>query len=247
MGSAKDIVVKPISSEKADKKTKELHYSGKVVPNSQLHLGVFYKHGLEGVMQFGPSMHKEKIQGLVSDTGWNEFMELNRMAFSDKLPPNSESRALSVAFSLFEKHAPQVKWVISYADATQCGDGTIYRASNFVLTGIKENKGMYEFPDGEVVSSNTLRPGVKKRDRLAKKYGVDLSDGSSGMKKFEEIGAKPMTGYQLRYIYFIDKSYRDKLNVKEIPYSKIDDVGAGMYKGEKIPYKDRNKKNPDIK
>ena len=27
-------------------------------------------------MQFGPSLDKRKIQGLVSGTGWNEFIEL---------------------------------------------------------------------------------------------------------------------------------------------------------------------------
>jgi len=247
MGSAKDIVVKPISRERADKKIKDLHYSGKVVPNSQLHLGVFYNHSLEGAMQFGPSMDKRKIQGLVSDTGWNEFIELNRMAFSDELPPNSESRALSIAFKLFDEHAPHVKWVVSFADAAQCGDGTIYRAANFVLTGIKKNKQMYKFPDGEIVSRKSLTTaGFEIRRKLSEKYNADISNGASSIKPFEEIGAEPINGYQLRYIYFIDKSYRNRLNVDEIPYSKIDEIGAGMYKGEKVSYKERNKKNPDL-
>jgi len=246
MGDAKDIVVKPISKDRADQKIKNLHYSGKVVPNSQLHLGVFYNHALEGAMQFGPSMDKRKIQGLVSGTGWNEFMELNRMAFSDELPPNSESRALSIAFKLFDEHAPHVKWVVSFADAAQCGDGTIYRASNFVLTGIKKNTQMYRFPDGETLSRKSLtNVGYDIRRKMARKYNADISDGSASIKPFEEIGAEPINGYQLRYIYFIDKSYRDKLNVEEIPYSKIDEIGAGMYKGEKISYKKRNQPNPE--
>jgi len=246
MGSAKDIVVKPISRERADKTIKDLHYSGKVVPNSQLHLGVFYNHSLEGAMQFGPSMDKRKIQGLVSDTGWNEFIELNRMAFSDELPPNSESRALSIAFKLFDEHAPHVKWVVSFADAAQCGDGTIYRASNFVLTGIKKNTQMYRFPDGETISRKSLtNVGYDIRRKMARKYNADISDGSASIKPFEKVGAEPINGYQLRYIYFIDKNYRDKLNVEEIPYSKINEIGAGMYKGEKISYEKRNQPNPE--
>ena len=48
-----------------------------------------------------------------------------------------------------------------------------------------------------------------------------------------------MEGYQLRYIYFIDKAYRARLTVPEIPFSKIDEVGAGMYKGEKITRAER--------
>jgi len=47
---------------------KELHYSGKVVPNSQLHIGVFLHGKLEGAMQFGPPMDKRKVLPLVEDT-----------------------------------------------------------------------------------------------------------------------------------------------------------------------------------
>ena len=35
----------------------------------------------------------------------------------------------------------------------------------------------------------------------------------------------------LRYVYFIDKKWRKRLAVPEIPYSRIREVGAGMYKG----------------
>lgn len=49
-----------------------------------------------------------------------------------------------------------------------------------------------------------------------------------------------MPGYQLRYVYFIDKKCRERLTVPEIPFSKIDEVGAGMYKGEKITQGERH-------
>ena len=47
-------------------------------------------------------------------------------------------------------------------------------------------------------------------------------------------GAKPIPGFQLRYMYFIDPKCRKKLTVPEIPFSRIDELGAGMYKGEKV-------------
>ena len=122
MASAKDLIVKPISAKDAAALVRSVHYSGKVVQNSQLHLGVFLDGRLEGAMQFGPSLDKRKIQGLVRDTGWNGFIELNRMAFSDRLPRNSESRALGVAFRMIRKHYPHIEWVVSFSDATQCGD-----------------------------------------------------------------------------------------------------------------------------
>ena len=55
-------------------------------------------------MSFGPSLDKRKIVGLVRGTLWNEFLELNRMAFDDYLPKNSESRCIAVAMHLIKKH-----------------------------------------------------------------------------------------------------------------------------------------------
>jgi hypothetical protein len=46
----------------------------------------------------------------------------------------------------------------------------------------------------------------------------------------------------LRYIYFLDKSYKDKLTVPILPFSEIDKIGAGMYKGENITVEERHKK-----
>jgi hypothetical protein len=234
MARAKDLVVKPISSQDAARVVKAVHYSGKVVNNSQLHFGVFLNGRLEGAMQFGPSLDKRKIQGLVTGTGWNDFIELNRMAFSEALPRNSESRAMAVAFRLIKKHYPHIKWVVSFSDAAQCGDGVIYRAAGFVLTGIRPNGQIIEFPDGlretRLVLTDARRP---RRLELAKKYGVTVG-GASSLKPFLDIGAKAIDGFQLRYIYFLDPAARERLTVPVLPFSKISEMGAGMYRGKPI-------------
>lgn len=92
MGAAKDIIIKVIPAGIANDFVRKHHYSGKVVPNSNLHFGAFYNKQLHGVMSFGPSINKKGTINLVEGTGWNEFIELNRMAFDDVLPRNSESR-----------------------------------------------------------------------------------------------------------------------------------------------------------
>ena len=109
MGDAKRLIVKPISASDASKIVKALHYSGKVVQNSQLHLGVFLDGKCGGAMQFGPSLDKRKMLGLVTGTLWNEFIELNRMAFADWLPRNGESRAIAYAFRWMRKQYPHIK------------------------------------------------------------------------------------------------------------------------------------------
>lgn len=227
----KEIIVKPINSTKANEFVKKHHYSGKVVNNSCLHFGAFYKDILHGVLSFGPSMDKSKIIGLVKDTKWNDFLELNRMAFDDYLPKNSESRCIAVSFKLIKKHYPNIKWVISFADGTQCGDGAIYRASGFSLCGIKENKQIIEMPDGTRVARKTLDD----------KYYQGLN-GGYGSKIVLQRGGQYLKGYMLRYIYFLDKSYKDKLTVPILPFSEIDKIGAGMYKGENITVEERHKK-----
>jgi len=263
-------------------------------------------------------LDKRKLIGLVEGTKWNEFIELNRLAFTDTLPRNSESRALGVAMRLLRKYAPQLKWVISFADATQCGDGTIYRAAGFVLTSIKENQQLYTLPfaheldktkllnngwssdevnwvqrwldeitpdngqlvdhkltvedrppaDGQRDVAHRLTvqdrpPKCARRDaahkialeghphahKMSLEGGHRPSQSLSQIKRimrrltrgatsadtfFKAIGGRETSGYQLRYIYFLDKAARQCLTVPEIPYSQIWEMGAGMYKGKSV-------------
>lgn len=238
MASAKDIVVKPITAQAATKLVKAIHYSGKVAANSQLHFGVFLDGKLEGAMQFGPSLDKRKTQGLVEGTGWNGFLELNRMAFSDVLPRNSESRALGVAMRLIRKHYPHIEWIISFSDGTQCGDGTIYRASGFVLTGIKKNTSIWEAPDGSTATDLSLRLGLQNKapkvinaTTMTKGKAITQT-GASSMRPFREAGYRPKEGFQLRYVYFLNPDARQRLTVPILPFNKIDEMGAGMYRGQ---------------
>lgn len=235
MGDAKSIILRPISASEANTLVKRVHYSGKVTQNSQIHIGVFYKGALEGAMQFGPSLDKRKIQPLVRGTLWNEFIELNRMAFTDVLPRNSESRALAIAFKLLRQHAPQLKWVVTFADATQCGDGTIYRASGFVLTGIKTNVNLVRRGDGVVIHKMTLESSpTKPRPELNGKSYYAITGGRYNLDAYAAAtGGVSIPGYQLRYIYFLDPTYRERLVVPVLPFEKIDEIGAGMYRGQK--------------
>jgi hypothetical protein len=215
---AKDIVVKPISSADAAKIVRAYHYSGKTAANSQLHFGVFLDGKCGGAMQFGPSLDKSKMLGIVKDTKWNGFLELNRMAFSDWLPRNSESRALGVALRMIKKNYPHIEWVVSFSDGTQCGDGTIYRASGFVLTQIRENKTILKLPNGEITTDLTLNISGAKTGKTAGWW--------------KKNGAVPLKGFQLRYIYFLNPEARSRLTVPEIPFSEIKRRGASMYLGK---------------
>lgn len=213
MSRVKEIELKVIPAKIANDFIRKHHYSGKVVNNSFLHFGAFLDKRLHGVMSFGHSTAKHLTKELVKNTGWNEFCELNRMAFDDYLPRNSESYCIGKALRLLKKNAPHLKWVISFADGCSCGDGTIYRASNFVLTQIKKNNAIYVNDNGDKVHTITFHhnPNMDKR---------------GGGYKFLE-------GYMFRYIYFLDKKCIKDLTCEIIPFSKIKEMGASMYKGVK--------------
>lgn len=236
MVSAKDIIVKPIKSSVANEFVKKHHYSGKVVNNSQLHFGCFLNGVLGGTMSFGASLDKKKICALVKNTPFNDFLELNRMAFSDLLPRNSESRCISIAMKLIKKNYPNIKWIISFADGCQCGDGTIYRASGFVLTQIKENFNLCKLPNGEVIHKMTLESNpTRPRPELKNKSYSEINNGKNNFRHYVEyVNGEIIKGYQLRYIYFIDKNAEKDLTVPILPFSKIEEIGASMYLGKKI-------------
>ena len=237
MSSAKDLIVKPISSQDANRIIKSLHYSGKVVNNSQLHLGVFMGDRCGGAMQFGPSLDKRKIIGLVKGTLWNEFLELNRLAFADWLPRNGESRCIAYAMRFIKKTYPWMKWIISFADGTQCGDGTIYRASGFHLTGFSSGS-MWILPeDLAKINGAPIAHRMKVQDKcscLSKEVLRRNNGKNSTMEEYaKRYGGEVAEGYMLRYIYFLDPTAKDRLTVPILPFSEIERRGAGMYKGIK--------------
>lgn len=239
MGRAKEIIIKVIPSKIARPFVEKHHYSEKTVNNSSLHFGAFLDGKLHGVMSYGSPMDKNKVIKLVQPTKWYEMLELNRMAFDDYLPRNSESRCIAISIKLIKKHAPNIKWILSFSNAAQCGDGTIYRASGFKLTQIKKVKDeLWELPlklrhlskKGSVIHRFTINSkGSHLANWALRTYGTQYVP----MARLQaEHGGRLLDGYQLRYVYLIDKTA--KLTVPVIPFSKIDEVGARMYKGEAL-------------
>lgn len=152
------------------------------------------------------------------------------MAFSEFLPRNSESRAIAISLKLLKKNAPHIRWVISFADGCQCGDGTIYRAAGFDLSGYKINKGIIGLPDGTTTHKLNFTDGGSKAQKEMNKAGF------TSVKKYLDAcfpGWSYKQGFMLRYIKILRKEDEKFRNYEVLPYSKIQEIGAGMYKGEK--------------
>lgn len=224
MSTAKELVVKVIDATAARRIVERFHYSGKCTQNSQIHFGVFLNGQLEGALQFGPSIDKRRMAQNLG-IGFNEALELNRMAFSDALPKNSESRAIGICLRMLRKAYPHLRVIISFADACQCGDGTIYRASGFKLHSYKKNNSLLDAGSGKV----DFNHGTKKRQLVVAKKSLDNKQGAGGKYLSSELKLKPLPGFQMKYLFFFDKALEGRFKfVDKIP----DEVR--MYKGQRL-------------
>lgn len=143
-----------------------------------------------------------------------------------------------------KKNYPHLKVIISFADACQCGDGTIYRASGFKLHSFKKNNSLLSNGSGEVVADKTLNDifltdgrrltsVLKSGSVVAKKSLDDLKLSSGKYLSSYLMGSgqyKPISGYQMKYLYFFDKELEKKF--KFVEFDKIPNE-VKMYKGIK--------------
>jgi hypothetical protein len=61
----------------------------------------------------------------------------------------------------------------------------------------------------------------------------------------KHLGGVKLRCYSLRYIYFTDPEWRDRLAVPVLPYDAIDKAGARMYLGQHYE-RDVDKQGKDV-
>ena len=193
----------------ANKLIKENHYSKKVYAGSYIHLSVMSKKEVKGILQFGYAMNPASQASVVAETKQDEYLELNRMWLHDDMPKNSESKAISYAIKYIKrKFNKKIKWIQSFADE-RCGrNGIVYQACSFDYYG--EHKSDFWELDGEVY--HNIQMTLSEKDHRYNDVVKNLQDNKDKAKK--------MTLRQFRYIFFIDKRYKNKCLLKEQEYPK---------------------------
>jgi len=217
--SAREIELRIIPRHEADECVRRWHYSGKTYVKSVLHVGVFWRGDLLGAIQCGEGVCTPCMAHIVEGTTAATYIEINRMAFSDALPRNAESRALSVLWRIIRRERSAVEWVVSYSDATQCGDGAIYRGAGMLLIGCRKNSTLWRTPDGDIVSN----VGITSTPSLAARWG-------KGRREWRANGLVCLAGYQLCYARFFMDDARKRLLRPVLPYSSIPE-DARMVRG----------------
>ncbi len=197
--------VKTIDRKKANDLIVKNHYSKKFYNATYIHLGVFIKNKLVGVLQYGYAMNPASCGSVVKDTEMDEYLELNRMWLDDCAPKNAESKAVSYSIKYIKKEFPKIKWVQSFADE-RCGCfGIVYQACSFSFYG--EHLSKFWTLDEEVYH-NSLMTRDPKLSKSAKYLQENKERATS-----EELR-------QFRYIFFINKKSKSKCLLKEKKYLK---------------------------
>ena len=207
--------VQEIDAKRAREIVKKYHYSGKVVSNSDIHLGVFKQDGLlVGCLQYGPPMNKNSTpKKIVEDSDGSDMRELNRMVMADSEPRNAESMAISLCMKWLKRNRRDIKWVLSFSDGKQGNVGYIYQATNWEYIGYLLSDSFYDL-DGEIVHNVTVwhRYKEKHADRDIKTTDEILCDNFVNISK--------IVSKQHIYIYKLNK-YTKLLHEKK-PYPKKD-------------------------
>jgi len=138
---------------------------------------------LLGVISFGKPASQNVCLGVCGKSNSNRVYELNRLWMSDKCPKNSESRFIGWALRQLKNINPPLI-LVSYADTEQGHSGLVYRATNWVYTGLSDKRNC-----GDV-----SLPGLHSRHA----------------KKFEGATIVPRSRKH-RFVYFCNPSDRKHL------------------------------------
>lgn len=179
---------RPINWETATRTIVANHYLHRPAPITWC-FGAYYENILEGVCTIGKPASHTLIEGVCGKENAHRVFELNRLWMSDNLPHNSESRFIGWVL----RTIPTGTILVSYADSAFGHQGIIYRATNWIFTGMS-------IPFTDYTKNGLDHRSIPKKDREKDK-----------LDKFER-------SRKYRYVYFTDIQDRKLLKWRVLPY-----------------------------
>jgi adenine modification enzyme len=210
-----NIYVKEMNKNESNNIIIKNHYSHKVAgfATTYIYLAVYMNDidNILGTLQFGFSMNPASAKNIVSGTGIYEHLELNRMWIDDIAGKNSESQAISCAIKYIKHKHPKIKWIQSFADE-RCGCfGIVYQACSFNYYG--EHNNIFWYLDG--IAYHNIGMTLSQDSERYKR-----NQGGARYLQENKDRAERVELRQFRYIKFLDKSWKKKCLLKEMPYPK---------------------------
>lgn len=138
-----------------------------------------------------------------------QVMELVRVALNGKQGHGKTSKALSLSLKLLPKYFPAVDVVVSYADLDQNHNGTLYQSTNWIYTGLTNanQRGAFIIK-GKKMHQKSVHSRKWKNSLLWLRENIDPN-----AQEF-------ITKGKHKYVYPIDKSMRERLELLSVPYPK---------------------------
>lgn len=198
----KDYVIQNITKEKHKWETWFLkkHYA-KRIPIVIECFGLYDKDTLIGVCSFSPPPRMLN-DGL---SCFNEIrekgFELSRLCITEKHENNALSHFVSMVLNEMKiKYAPC--FIISYADSNMNHHGYIYQSTNWLYTGITNERNKYTKEDGTNIHERSINSKLGSSS-------IQTIDGK--IKKTKQLG-------KYRYFYFLGSSRECKRMKKDFKY-----------------------------
>jgi hypothetical protein len=200
-----DFYIKEMPRNDANKIIMDNHYSKKFYTASTIHIAVVFNGDFIGVLQYGYAMNPASQGSVVSGTGIDEYLELNRMWFIDGAPKNSKSRAISYSIKYIKRKYPKIKWIQSFADERCKKFGIVYQSANFLYFG--GHSSVFWEIENEFYHNSLMTRNPK------------LAPSAKFVQDNKE-SAKKHIFKQFRYIFFIKKRFKKDCLLKQEPYPK---------------------------
>lgn len=148
-----------VRTDSANRIFEKHHYAHRAVPIN-VSFGAYKKDSLKalvGAISFGKPASPSLCDGCCGKENSHRIYELNRLWMSDECPKNSESRFIGWSLRTLKKMEPN--WIlVSYADKAMNHTGTIYRATNWIYTGLSDAR---ECGDYATENGKHSRHGIK--------------------------------------------------------------------------------------
>jgi hypothetical protein len=190
--------VNPVNYRTAANVVKTHHYAQRV-PSIVASFGMYVDDVLAGVITYGIPPNRNVLL-CCGDEYEKNALELNRLFIHDWAGRNSESWLIGQSFKWLQKTHNEIAILVSYADTAQGHAGMIYRATNWLYTGLGSPGGA----QGKIVN------GVKMHTKdVFNMYGTSSLDAlkSTGLNVTEVARSQ-----KHRYVYFLgDKRQRRQL------------------------------------
>jgi len=189
---------------------KKHHYTGGC-GKAAMTWGMYDQHSGEllGVIAFQTPISENVRRSIFGEGHENKVTELHRMAIKDAAPHNAGSWFISRTLDQLKDHKPHLKAVISFADATEGHDGTVYQAANADYYGTSRKTTYYRTPDGQL--------------KAPRQVGENIS-----LSEAKERGWEPeRREAKHRYVFWLPDPYESKTDLQEQATIELEPYPSG--------------------